>query len=281
MSDELLNEFIYDSRDHLSTAGAQLLELEKNPGSLAALNALMGTMHTIKGNSGFLDLQNLYKLMHHAESLLQTVREKQCACPQKMIDLLLQVLDTVEALLDRLENGDDDSVEWLAALNQALSEAEESLEKEMAGQPPAPTAVVPPSAEGGTAPTGDDAPQTLNRPAPPKFVIKDDLTGKINLLPLKDGQLAEEDEVFPAKVEAMFAAGLKGLVVDLRSLGSVSSRELKVLMSVGRQKPDKTAFLLDQKKQEGLYRVFQVLHLDTFMKFFPDKDPALAYIKGK
>ena len=280
MSDELLNEFIYDSRDHLSTAGAQLLELEKNPDSLAALNALMGTMHTIKGNSGFLDLQNLYKLMHHAESLLQTVREKQCVCPQKMIDLLLQVLDTVEALLDRLENGDDDNVDWLGALNQALSEAEESLEKEMAGQPPAPAAptVAPPLQE-GEAPSENSAP--LTRTVQPQFVIKEDLTGKINLLTLKDGQLSEEDDVLPARVEAMFTAGLKGLVVDLRSLGSVSSRELKVLMSVGRKKPDKTAFLLDQKKQEALFRVFQVLHLDSFMKIFPDKDPALAYIKGK
>ena len=274
MSDELLNEFIFDSREHLSTAGAQLLELEKNPASLAALNALMGTMHTIKGNSGFLDLANLYQLLHHAESLLQTVREKQCACPQKMIDLLLQVLDTVEALLDRLENGDNDQVEWLGALNQALAESEAALE----GADPAPEAQPSPAAP-------RPAPEEAEREAPcaapgPQFVVRENLSGKINLLPLKDGQLAEEDEIFPARVEAMFAAGLRGLVVDLRSLASVSSQELKILMNVGRQNPAKTAFLLDLQAQGSLYRVFQVLHLDSFMHFFPDKDPALSYIKN-
>ncbi|MDR1043964.1 MAG: Hpt domain-containing protein [Candidatus Adiutrix sp.] len=275
MSDELLDEFIFDSREHLSAAGAQLLELEKNPASLAALNTLMGTMHTIKGNSGFLDLANLYQLLHHAESLLQTVREKQCACPQKMIDLLLQVLDTVESLLDRLENGDNDQVEWLGALNQALSESEASLEASEsppAARPPQPAGA--PSAPEEVKPAAPGAP-----PAPP-VTIKENLSGKINLLPLRDGQLAEEGENFPARVEAMFAVGLRGLVVDLRSLASVSGRELKMLMTVGRRNPAKTAFLLNLEAQSSLYRIFQVLQLDSFMHFFPDQDPALTYIRN-
>lgn len=273
MSDELLNEFIFDSREHLGTAGAQLLELEKNPGALSAINALMGTMHTIKGNSGFLDLANLYKLMHHAESLLQTVRETGQPCPPRMIDLLLQVLDTVEALLNRLENGDDDQVEWLGALNQALSEAETSLERGAAPTGSPATAEAVPSA----APS-DRKPVPAGREA--LQMPKEGLSGKINLVSLKDGQLAEEDELFPSRVEAMFAAGLKGLVVDLRGLGSVTSRELKVLMSAGHKMPEKTSFLLDFQSQEALYRIFQVLHLDSFMHFFPDQEAALAHIKS-
>lgn len=269
MSDELLNEFIFDSREHLGAAGAQLLDLEKDPGSLAAINALMGTMHTIKGNSGFLDLANLYKLMHHAESLLQTARETIQPCPPKIIDLLLQVLDTVEALLNRLENGADDQVDWLEALNQALSEAETSLE-----------GASPVAAGGAAAAQVSDGRQAdPNNRALPQLP-KEGLSGKINLVALKDGQLADEDKLFPNRVEAMFAAGLKGLVVDLRGLGSVTSRELKVLMSAGRKKPEKTSFLLDFQSQEALYRIFQVLHLDSFMHFFADQDAALAYIKG-
>ncbi|UQZ89094.1 hypothetical protein C4J81_07740 [Deltaproteobacteria bacterium Smac51] len=275
MSNELLDEFIFDSRDHLSTAGAQLLDLEKNPDSLNALNALMGTMHTIKGNSGFLDLQNLYKLMHHAESLLQTVREKQCSCPQRMIDLLLQVLDTVEALLSRLENGDDDSVEWLGALNQALSEAETSLERE--GEPEPVVQAASPAA----APAAREAcaAQALSGPNP--VVIDEDLTGRVDMVAIGDGQLADEGDMLPFKVEAMFQAGLSGLIIDLRGLSSVSGRELKSLMSAGKKNPEKTAFILDQKKQESLFRVFQVLHLDAFMHFFADPTRAKAYISDR
>lgn len=275
MSDELLNEFLFDSREHLTTAGAQLLELEKNPASLAALNALMGTMHTIKGNSGFLDLPNLYKLMHHAESLLQTVREKQCDCPQKIIDLLLQVLDTVEALLDRLEGGDDDKVDWLGALNQALSEAENDFDRLSVGK-----AFASPTQPLMAEPTERVASvKTPACPALAKLVIKGDLSGKISLLPLKDNQISEEDDLLPARVEAMFEAGLKGLIVDLKSITTLSSRELKLLMAVGRRNPDHMAFLLDKDVQESLLRVFQVLRLDSFMRFYPDKKAALAHIK--
>ncbi len=282
MSDELLSEFLFDSREHLSTAGAQLLELEKNPDSLSDLNALMGTMHTIKGNSGFLDLQNLYKLMHHAESLLQTVREKQCHCPQKVIDLLLQVLDTVEALLDRLESGDDDKVEWLDSLNQALSEAETSLESLKPAEPDTAAAATPAAAAAPAASEPAAAPKAAKAPAAPasSFAIKDDLRGKISLLALKDRQVSEEDELFQSRIEAMFAAGLRGLIVDLKSITSLSSRELKFLMALGRSKPGQTAFLLDSEAQQALYRVFQVLRLDSFMRFFPDKQAALNYIKA-
>ncbi len=269
MNDELLNEFIYDSRDHLNVAGAQLLDLEKSPHSLAALNALMGTLHTIKGNSGFLDLPNLYQLLHHAENLLQTIREKQCPCPQKTIDLLLQVLDTVEAVLERLESGENDSVDWLGSLNQALNESENDLT-------PAPAAVSAPApGRASDSPARAEAPAC---PAPPRVAPGESLAGKINTLALKDGQLAEEDDLFPSRIEAMFAAGLKGLVVDLRTLGSVTSRELKTLMAAGKKNPAQTSFLLDAASQESLYRVFRVLHLDSFMHFFTDEEAARAHI---
>ncbi len=281
MSNELLDEFIFDSRDHLNTAGSQLLDLEKNPASLGALNALMGTMHTIKGNSGFLDLQNLYKLMHHAESLLQTVREKQCPCPKHMIDLLLQVLDTVEALLSRLEKGDDDSVEWLGALNQALSEEEAALERGDQMEPTPTAGATPKTAPEAASPHSIQPPaNAIIKKAHPPVVIKENLSGRLETVTLGDGQLSEDGGRWPLEIAAMFQAGLSGLIIDLRGISTVSSRDLKSLISAAKKKPEKTAFILDQTKQESLLRVFKVLHLDSFMRFFPDPDTAKASIIG-
>jgi len=271
MSDELLNEFIFDSREHLGTAGAQLLELEKKCDSLPVINALMGTMHTIKGTSGFFDLKNLYQLLNNAESLLQTAREKEGCCQPKIIDLLLQALDTVEAILDRLENGDDDKVEWIETLTRALSEAETALEKSPAGK----TAVAQP-----VSPLKAKAAQAAPPGIPKTEGQRAELNGRISLLPLKDGQLSEESEDFPGRVAAMFEAGLKGLVVDLRSLSSVSNTELKALMAAGRKCPDKTVFLLDAERQQALERVFKVLNLDAFMHFFSQEGQAVDFING-
>lgn len=280
MSDELLNEFIFDSREHLSTAGAQLLELEKKNDSLPVINALMGTLHTIKGTSGFFDLKHLYELLNKAESLLQTVREKEKHCPPKIVDLLLQVLDTVEAILDRLESGADDQVEWIGTLTQALSEADKDLDKS-----PLQAAVAAAKIGGNSGATARDGLQTASGPRPAAgpsaaALPDEECNGRISLMTVKNGQLADEGENFTARVDHMFEAGLKGLVVDLRSLASVSGVELKALMAAARKFPEKTAFLLDKDGQQSLDRVFKVLNLDAFMKFFPDENQAVEFIKA-
>jgi two-component system chemotaxis sensor kinase CheA len=103
MSNDILEEFIFDSREHLADAGTQLLALEKDPRSLNSLNALMGTLHTIKGNSGFVNLRSLYNLLHASETLLQTVREMPDSyCPPSVVEQLFQVLDTAEVIMGRL-----------------------------------------------------------------------------------------------------------------------------------------------------------------------------------
>ena len=75
MSNEILDEFIEDAREHLQAAGQHVLALEKDTGQSDELNGLLRRLHSIKGNSGFLDLRHLYSLLHKAENVLQIVRE--------------------------------------------------------------------------------------------------------------------------------------------------------------------------------------------------------------
>ncbi len=286
MIDELLSEFIFDSRDHLGTAGAQLLELEKNPTSLTSLNALMGTLHTIKGNSGFLDLQHLYKLLHHAESLLQTVRDQRSACLPKMVDLLLQVLDTVEAILDRLEGGENDQVDWLEPLTLALYELETQQESISNAEGQTPEVLEETNEIDTEIPAQDtitlfaEEPKEELLPSPPQIVIDEDLSGQINLMELTDGQLETEANELPPKVEAMFKAGLSGLIIDLRELATISSGELKTLVAIGNKNSAQTAVLLDIVTQAPLYRIFQILHLDAYLHFFQNREEAMEYMES-
>jgi chemotaxis protein histidine kinase CheA len=268
MSENLLNEFIFDARDHLGTAAAQLLELEKNPGSLESLNALMGTMHTLKGNSGFLDLQNLYRFMHHAESLLQTIRENKTDCPEAVIDLLLQVMDTVEAILNSLSNGGQDTVGWLDSLNQALSEAESRLEK---GETPDPVKEADAYVSGGPVAEADEP--TDSEPGLGLEIVP----GAASLLTLSDGDLELAGDHLPARVEALFKARGSALLVDLKNLTSLTGRELKLLLAASLKKPGRTAFLVDPDGQPDLLRLFQILDPDRRLNLFPDQAPALAH----
>jgi two-component system chemotaxis sensor kinase CheA len=140
---EILDDFIFDSREQLENAGAQLMALERDPRSLSNINALMGILHTIKGNSGFVNLRHLYELLHSAESLLQTVREAPGHfLPPRVIESLFQVLDTVEAIMARLEGGEDDEVDWMGSLVETLGQVSKALDsgelsEEGAGPPEA------------------------------------------------------------------------------------------------------------------------------------------------
>ena len=291
MISELLNEFIYDSKEHLSTAGIQLLNLENDPNSLENLNSLMGTLHTIKGNSGFLSLNNLYELLHQAENLLQTVREKQCDCPVNIINLFLQVLDTIEALLNRLEQGEDDSLEWLATLKQALAESEEQLELEYAGASAAtissefedsfkfvedePHITTP--QEGVITDECDTSPQASE---PIVTVITEDLTGTLHFIDLEDGYLCENESLILPQVKAMFAAGLQGVVVDLSLLTSISGAEVQVLYSLGKVNPERVSFVLNMAEQPDLYRILQLLKMDVSWRIFTEKEEAIFHLEG-
>ena len=285
MSEDLLSEFIFDARDHLATAGTHLLDLEKNPGSLDSLNALMGTLHTLKGNSGILDLQSFYKLMHDAENLLQTVREKQIECPQPAVDILLQVLDTAEAMLGRLEKEGHDEVDWLDTLYQALDEADSQLEKGLEiGAGPAAGADEAEADEysrvfeaaGLAGSNTDPALDTIPDPIPGLEAIP----GAPSLVTLANGDLDRLGHHFPDRVKALFQAGGSGLVVDLKGLTSLTGRELKLILAASRKNPGRTAFLVDPAEQPDLHRLFQVLDPDRRLNIFPDQAPALAHLGG-
>jgi two-component system chemotaxis sensor kinase CheA len=53
---ELLNDFILESKEHLTSIELQLLTLDQDPGNGEAIHAIFRGFHTIKGMAGFLDL---------------------------------------------------------------------------------------------------------------------------------------------------------------------------------------------------------------------------------
>ncbi len=99
---ELLQEFYAESMDHLQQIEASLLELEHNPDNQENLNAIFRSFHTLKGISGFLQLQPLHHLSHEVESLLDLVRNHQIELTQEMISLVLLCRDTIKDMVDKV-----------------------------------------------------------------------------------------------------------------------------------------------------------------------------------
>ncbi|MDR0356666.1 MAG: Hpt domain-containing protein [Deltaproteobacteria bacterium] len=316
MSSELMDEFIFDSRDHLTTAGTQLMELENKPDSLAELNALLGTLHTIKGNSGFVNLRHLYSLLHGAENLLQTVRETDDhVCSPNVVNRLFQVLDTVEAILTRLENGEDDEVDWLPALNQAIGEDEASIGQEARADEAAEEAAKFLALHDLSDDSLDqaveaDLPVRQSEPGlsgqATSRLSEDSSAGwtdGVSIEPVLSGHDSLDQAALPAPAETSsesagtvkiaslrngqlaeegrsyedFLEKTRGrLIMDLSDVTGLTGDEMRALRNLAFLDSDNLAVVLDENKQPDFWRAIRIWSLDSRLRFFPDLTSAEA-----
>lgn len=124
--DEILAEFLTETREGLTEIDDGLLRLERDPLDRQALGLVFRKMHTIKGTCGFLGMQRLEKVTHAAETVLGQVRDGALQVTPGRISLLLRAMDTITTIVASLEQtgqepaGDDAPL--IAALEQTVQE---------------------------------------------------------------------------------------------------------------------------------------------------------------
>ncbi len=127
--DDIVGEFLVESHENLDQLDRDLVELEAHPGSRALLGSIFRTVHTIKGTSGFLALDNLESLTHVGENLLSLLRDGVLVLTGERTTALLELVDAVRALLATLEaTGAEGSPDHTALIGrlQALAVADGS-----------------------------------------------------------------------------------------------------------------------------------------------------------
>jgi len=99
-----LKDFIDEAREMAENLSSGLLELERNPTEQGELvNDLFRFFHNLKGNSGIIGFAELNSLTHEAETLLNNVRRGEMTGSHELVDLLLLVVDLLEALVARID----------------------------------------------------------------------------------------------------------------------------------------------------------------------------------
>jgi two-component system chemotaxis sensor kinase CheA len=126
--DDLLAEFIAESREMLDALGEAIVAWEAAPGDRTRLDEIFRFVHTVKGNSGFFDMPRLGALSHAAEDALAEVRSGKRAASGPLVTAVLAIIDRIGALVHALESGDpapaEDDQRLIAALKaQAVPEA--------------------------------------------------------------------------------------------------------------------------------------------------------------
>lgn len=107
--DSLLQDFIAEGTEHLSSIEPDLLELESsgNAAGQEVINRVFRAIHSIKGAAGFFGFQSLQRLSHVMESLLMQVRDGERVITPELMDALLAGVDALAAMFADLESSEN------------------------------------------------------------------------------------------------------------------------------------------------------------------------------
>jgi two-component system chemotaxis sensor kinase CheA len=129
--DDLLQEFIAETRETLEALSGEIVAWEANPADRARLDAIFRFVHTVKGSCGFLDLPRLARLSHAAEDVLAQVRSGERDPDRALVNAVLAIVDRIGEIVEAIESGtglDDSGDDLLVA---ALAEGAQEVVQPM------------------------------------------------------------------------------------------------------------------------------------------------------
>jgi two-component system, chemotaxis family, sensor kinase CheA len=99
MADDIIKEFLVESYENLDRLDQDLLALEKHPDNQETLASIFRTIHTLKGTSGFLALNQLEAVAHVGENLLARLRDGVLRLNPEITTALLAMVDAIRQML--------------------------------------------------------------------------------------------------------------------------------------------------------------------------------------
>jgi len=107
-ADEALQIYIDESLDHLADFEHDLLLMEQQGSDLdeKIINKVFRGAHSIKGGAGLLGFKKIKELAHRTENLLGMIRARAIEPHSSVINVLLQVADTLKSLIADPTNSD-------------------------------------------------------------------------------------------------------------------------------------------------------------------------------
>jgi two-component system, chemotaxis family, sensor kinase CheA len=124
MDDELLQEFIDESRDHLATIEEDLLRLEDGGADIDEdlVNKVFRAAHSIKGGSSFFGFVKVKELAHKAETVLDQLRARKMEPNPEVINILLAAFDQLSDMINAPQASEQvDIAELLVSLTGLAS----------------------------------------------------------------------------------------------------------------------------------------------------------------
>ncbi|MCC7576950.1 MAG: chemotaxis protein CheA, partial [Methanomethylovorans sp.] len=98
--------FKVESEEHLQQLNEALLGLEQNPEDMEYINNMFRSAHTLKGMSATMGFSTIAELTHEMENIMDMIRKSQITLNEKIIEIQFECLDTLEILVENIDNPD-------------------------------------------------------------------------------------------------------------------------------------------------------------------------------
>ncbi len=121
MNDKLIETFLDEAHELLDGLEEQLLELERNPSDVEAMNAAFRALHSIKGSASMFGFDAVGAFAHEVEAALDHFRSASLPATPELSDAVLRSRDHIRALLDSPETASAEEREDLVATLAALA----------------------------------------------------------------------------------------------------------------------------------------------------------------
>lgn len=123
---QYMSMFLEESLENLQTLNESLLDLEQNPDDTDRVNEIFRVAHTIKGMAATMGFTDIAELTHKMEDVLAEFRSGELKVTQNVVTVLFDCLDTLEKMVDNVQEGSDATVEIDGIINALESIADKT-----------------------------------------------------------------------------------------------------------------------------------------------------------
>ncbi len=102
ITDEMKEQFLQESEDLLDKVENYSLNLENNLADTESLQGMLRAIHSLKGNAAFFGYNEIERLSHVTETLLESVKHKHRELDAEVINSVLQIKDVIKSGLSSI-----------------------------------------------------------------------------------------------------------------------------------------------------------------------------------
>ncbi|MEX0748384.1 MAG: chemotaxis protein CheA [Rhodothermales bacterium] len=127
---EIVESFVVETQEIFDDLNNDLLRLEQAEDPSPLIDKIFRAVHTVKGTSGFLNLEQLSILTHHFEDVLNRLRKGALTFHPGMLDVMFGAFDLMNVLLQQILDEQIQSLPLEGLLADLISLAEDGYHAE-------------------------------------------------------------------------------------------------------------------------------------------------------